>query len=102
MMCSCYYVSDCIDAYNKFSSYSLRKVEDISYVGINFTILENGLVVHINEDEELEVFSNKKDSTTLKVIDDPVITGDMKLFNDGVKVIFAKGKKLYSLKMKGK
>ena len=85
---------------DKHVSYSLRKVEDISYCGINFTVLENGIVVHINENEEIEIFSNKKDSNTLKVIDNDVISGDMKLFNDGVKVLFAKGKKLYNLKMK--
>ena len=43
-----------------------------------------------------------KESNTLKVIDNSLIDGNMKLFNDGVKVIFAKGKKLYSLKMKEK
>ena len=85
---------------NKFSSYSLRKVEDISYIGINFTVLDNGVVIHINENEELEIFSNKKDSSTLKVISNDAISGDMKLFNDGVQVIFAKNKKLYKLKMR--
>lgn len=85
---------------DKFSSYSLRKVDDVTYCGINFAVLENGLVVHINENEEVEIFSNKKDANKVKVIDSSVISGDMKLFSDGVKVVFAKGKKLYRLKMK--
>ena len=85
---------------DKFSSYSVRKVEDISYIGINFTVLDNGLVIHINENEELEIFSNKKDKNTVKVIDNSLIDGNMKLFNDGVQVVFSKGKKLYKLKMK--
>lgn len=85
---------------SKFSSYSVRKVDDISYVGINFTVLDNGITVHINENEELEIFSNKKDSGTVKVIDNSAIQGDMKLFNDGMQVMFSKGKKLYKLKMK--
>lgn len=85
---------------DKFSSYSLRKVEDISYCGINFAVLDNGIVVHINEDEEIEIFSSKKDSNKVKVIDNNAIDGDMKLFSDGAKVVFAKGKKLYQLKMK--
>jgi len=84
----------------KFSSYSIRKVEDISYCGINFAVLDNGIVIHINENEEIEIFSNKKDKNTVKVIDSSVISGDMKLFNDGAKVVFAQGKKLYQLKMK--
>ena len=80
----------------------LRKVDDISYVGINFAVLENGIVVHINENEEMEIFSNKKDSNTVKVIDNDAISGNMKLFNDGVQVVFAQNKTLYRLKMKGK
>ncbi len=85
---------------DKFSTYSLRKVDDISYSGINFAVLENGIVIHINDNEEVEVFSNKKDANKVKVVDSSVISGDMRLFNDGVKVVFAKGKKMYRLKMK--
>jgi hypothetical protein len=84
----------------KFSTYSLRKVDDISYSGINFAVLENGIVVHINDNEEVEIFSNKKDANTVKVVDSPVISGDMRLFSDGVRVVFSKGKKMYRLKMK--
>ena len=84
----------------KFSTYSLRKVDDISYSGINFAVLENGVVVHINDNEEVEIFSNKKDANTVKVVDSPVISGDMRLFSDGVRVVFSKGKKMYRLKMK--
>ena len=83
-----------------YSSYSLRKVENISYVGINFTVLDNGIVVHINEQEEVEVFSNKKDSSKIKIIDNNVINGDMKLYKDGTQVLFSKGNKMYRLKMK--
>jgi len=85
---------------DRFSTYSLRKVDDILYSGINFTVLENGIVVHINDNEEVEVFSNKKDVNTVKVIDSSVISGDMRLFSDGARVVFAKGKKMYRLKMK--
>ena len=44
--------------------------------------------------------TNKKESNIVKVIDNAIISGDIKLFNDGVQVAFAKGKKLYKLKMK--
>jgi hypothetical protein len=44
--------------------------------------------------------TNKKDSNIVKVIDNAIISGDIKLFNDGVQVAFAKGKKLYKLKIK--
>jgi hypothetical protein len=87
---------------NNFSSYSFRKVKNVPYNGINFIVLDNGVVIHINEHEEIEIFSNKKDSNTVKVIDSSIISGNMKLFSDGSQVVFAKGKKLYKMKMKGK
>ena len=41
-----------------FSSYTIRHVKNVAYTGINFVVLDKGIVVHINEDENLEVFSN--------------------------------------------
>lgn len=83
-----------------FSAYTIRKVEDISYCGINFCVLDNGVVAHINEDEQLEIFSNKKDSPSVKVVDSDSISGNMKLFQDGVRVMFSVGKEVCSIKMK--
>lgn len=83
-----------------FSIYSLRKEQNISYCGINFIVLDNGVVVHINESEDLELFSNKKDSTTIKIIDSDTIDGGMKLFKDGTSVLFSKDNKLYRMKMR--
>lgn len=85
---------------DKLSSYTIRMIEDVPYVGINFCVLDNGIVAHINEDEQLEIFSNKKDSISLKEIDSKAITGDMKLFQDGNRVLFSQGKKVYSIKMR--
>ncbi len=85
---------------HNFSQYSLRKEQNINYCGINFIVLDNGVVVHINEAEDLELFSNKKDATTIRVIDSDTIDGNMRLFKDGVNVLFSKGKKLYRMKMR--
>ena len=83
-----------------YANYDLRKVENITYTGLNFTVADHGVCTCVNEEEKMEVFSNKKDSTTVKVIDDPVVDSDMKLFHDGSRVLFAKGQKLYSITMK--
>jgi len=85
---------------DNFSQYSLRKEQNINYCGINFVVIDNGVVVHINEAEDLELFSNKKDATTVRVIDSDTIDGNMRLFKDGVNVLFSKGKKLYKMKMR--
>jgi len=83
-----------------FSSYELRLVKNISYIGINFIVLDNGIVVHINEDEEMEIFSNKIGKNDIKVIGSKSIEGDMKLLKDGIRVLFSQGNKIYRLKMK--
>ena len=80
--------------------YSLRKIDNITYSGINFTVLENGVVIHINETEEIELFHKEKDSSTVKVLSSSIISGDMRLYSDGVKVLFSRDKEIYRLKMK--
>ena len=84
----------------KFSSYDMRAVEDISPVGVNFVVLDNGVSVCINEEDELEIFSRRKDSQGLKIVQDKTISADMKLFKSGATLMFAKSNKLYTAKMK--
>jgi serine/threonine protein kinase len=83
-----------------FNSYELRKIDDISYTGINFTVLDNGVVIHINENEEIEIFLNKIGKNNVKVIDSSSIRGDMRLFHDGAKVLFSEKEKIYRIQMK--
>lgn len=83
-----------------FKSYELRKVDDITYSGINFTVLDNGVVVYLNEDEEMEIFVNKLGKNNVKVIDSRNVSGDMQLYSDGVKVLFAEKNKMYRIQMK--
>ncbi len=81
-------------------SYDLRLVRDINLAGLNFVVLDNGICVHLNEEENIEIFSKKKDSSGLNVVDDPDIFGDMRLFKMGTKVLASRAEKLYSLTMK--
>lgn len=85
---------------NDFASYDLRIKKDINHSGFNFVVLDNGICVHINDEENLEIFSNGKDSTSLKVVDDPAIKDSMKLYKILGGVGFAVDNKLYSMKMK--
>jgi serine/threonine protein kinase len=77
----------------------IRIVKDVSNTGLNFTVRDNGICVCINEQEQVEVFHKNK-INKLKIIDDPVIHGGMRLFTDGGRVLFADGDKLYSFKMR--
>jgi len=81
--------------------YDLRIIEDVNFYWLNFVVLDSGICVCLTDDQEIEIFSSKKDSQGLKIINDPAISGQMKLFKNGVKVLFGKDNKLYSLNMKG-
>jgi len=73
-------------------------VKDITYTGLNFTVLDNGVVILINEEEKVEIF-RVADPTKKKVVDDDAIAADMKLTSSGAKTMFTKGQSLYSFKM---
>lgn len=85
---------------DKFETYDLRKHENITFTGINFIVLDNGVCVSINPSEQVELFSNGINSQSLKIVDDPVVSSDMKLYKSGTKVLFATDSKLYSFKLK--
>jgi hypothetical protein len=81
-------------------SYDLRVIKDVATHGLNFVTLDSGTCVCLNEDENLELFPAKKGSTVLKILDDPAVTGDMKLGKHAGGLIFAKGNKVYQMRMK--
>lgn len=83
-----------------FAGYDVREIRDIHYVGLNFVVNQRGICVCINEDENIEIFTNRKDSQGVKVVDDNTINGDMKLMTDGLKIYFAKDQKIYKFSMK--
>lgn len=73
-------------------------VNDITYTGLNFTVLDNGVCVLINEEEKVEIF-RVSDPTKKKVVDDDSIMSDMKLTSFGAQTLFTKGNSIYSFKM---
>jgi len=81
-------------------SYDVREVKDIQPTGLNFVTLDSGVCVSITEDEKMEAFSSRKNASSIKVIDDPVVGGDMKLGKHAGAVVVAKGNKMYKVKMK--
>lgn len=87
----------------KFDSdwnYAIKIVEDISYTSLNFTVLDNGVCVCVNEDEKIEIFSSSKDKSDIKEISSSSINSNMKLFHKGTKLLFSKANKLYSIGIK--
>ena len=82
-----------------YQTYDVRIVQDITYAGLNFVTLDNGVCIHLNENEELEIFSNRKDTTSLRVLSDAAMQG-ARLFKNGAQVLFSKGDTLYSMTLK--
>lgn len=85
---------------DEFSSYDLRITCDVMLTSINFTVLDSGVVLHLTDEDELEVFSRLKASDKVKVIRDPALQSDVKLFHTGTQALVARGNKLYKLKMR--
>lgn len=84
----------------RYEAYDVRKVEDVTPTDLNFVVLDSGVCVCLNEDEELEVFSGRRGSKTVKTIRDPMLGGDMRLLRQGGRVLFHRGNKLYRMKMR--
>ena len=82
-----------------FASYDLRRIIDVATTDIEFTVLDTGVVLHLTDDDQLEVFSHTKDSARLSLLDDPVLKDELKLFHKGTQALLSKGRKLYKFKL---
>ena len=80
-----------------FASYDVREVEGSG--DLNFVTLDSGICVCV-DDERIEVFSARMGSASVKVVEDPVVGDDMRLVKDGSRVLFHRGRKLYSMRMR--
>ena len=83
-----------------FSSYDLRIVANISSTSIDFTVLASGVVLHISDEDTLEVFSRRKGSHDIKAIQDAFIQADVRLFHNGAQALIARGSRLYKIRMR--
>ena len=88
------------DEMHAYHQYDVRIEDDIQLSSLNFVTLDSGVCICLNEDEDLEVFSNRKDARSIKVVKDKTLSGDMMLYKDGGRLLVAHDKKLYRLTMK--
>lgn len=77
--------------------YSIRKIENVNYESINFIVLDNGLCIHVKEDDTIELF---RDNATIKEISGTPLNSDMPLFSFGNQVFFLNEKCLTQARMK--
>jgi serine/threonine protein kinase len=84
---------------NKFSL--INQESNISYHGINFTVLDNGVCVLIDENEDILLFpSNLPLNIITKKIQDPIISSNMLLCNRGLEAFFLHDETLKKISMK--
>ena len=78
--------------------YDIRTVPTTSPPDLNFAVLDNGVCLWLNLLEQLEIFSNRKGSASVKVLDEPALQG-ARHFKEGTRALFARGDTLYSMTM---
>jgi hypothetical protein len=83
-----------------FTSYDTREVEDITPTGLNFVTLDSGVCVCLTEDENLELFSSKKGSSSVKVVEDKALGNDMRLVKRSGRLGFTRGDSIFEMRMK--
>lgn len=83
-----------------FTSYDTREVEDITPTGLNFVTLDSGVCVCLTEDENLELFSAKKGSSSVKVVEDKALGNDMRLVKRSGRLGFTRGESIFEMRMK--
>lgn len=83
-----------------FRNYDTRVVRDISSTGLDFIVLDSGIVLHLTDEDTLEIFSRLKDSPDIKAIRDSSIQGDTRLFQTGAQALIARGSKLSRIRMR--
>ncbi|HEX8844604.1 MAG TPA: hypothetical protein VF791_08165 [Pyrinomonadaceae bacterium] len=83
-----------------FSGYDSRIVPNISSTGIDFTVLDSGVVLHMSDEDTLELFARRKGSSDIKAFQDPSIQGDVRLSHSGAQALIARGSRLYKIRMR--
>jgi hypothetical protein len=83
-----------------FADYDVRVARDVTSANINFTVLDGGVVLLLNDEDKLEVFSEERGSARLSLLADPSVRGDVRLFSAGPRALFARADKLYRLSLR--
>ena len=84
-----------------FSDYDCQDTEVPGLPSINFVVTPKNIVVYVNSDDQVVLFSAATASKAVKVVDanGAVISSD-RLYMDGDKVMFARNKSTYWMQVK--
>jgi hypothetical protein len=86
-----------------YSRYGTRIAEDIEpSTGLNFTVLDNGVAVHIPRDGTVEAFFADPDKPGVRAVRDRTITSEMRLCKDRTTAAVIFGQGVFGIRMVGK
>jgi hypothetical protein len=83
-----------------FENYTIRAETDINYPYINFTVLDNGVCISMNENAEIEIFHADTNKTDVKKVISGDLDNKMILVNNGTQVMYYMKNKLFKISMK--
>ncbi len=83
-----------------YAAHDTRTVPAVAAHALNFTVLTQGMCLHLTESEELELFPARMDAPGLKVVADPALASDCRLLSDGTQALFARAETLYRFAMR--
>ncbi len=83
-----------------FQSYDVEVVPDVGMTSVNFAVLDSGVCVLMDEDERLVLFSSMPGSATKKVVEDPSLSGNMRLHAHGTTLYVTQGQKVYTMRLR--
>ncbi len=83
-----------------YTAHDTRTAPSVAAHALNFTVLTQGMCLHLTESDELELFPAKMGAAGLKVVADPVLASDCRLLSDGTQALFARAETLYRFTMR--
>ncbi len=83
-----------------YTAHDTRPDPSVAAHALNFTVLAQGMCLHLTEADELEVFPAKMGASGLKTISDPALASDCRLLSDGTQALFARADTLYRFTMR--
>ena len=82
-----------------YQTYDVRITPDIPLPDVNFTVLDTGVAVLMN-DEALELFAKTPGSAKVSVVSDPAVSGDCRLFCRNAQTLIAQNSRLLEITMR--
>lgn len=80
-----------------FNMCDVRKIEDIAYDTINFSVMDSGLCILLASPTEIELFAT---ATQCEILNDPPFDSTMKLFATSDGIFFINGNSFHQIKRK--